>query len=71
MDNNDVVKRCRQALEQCGYNAEEIKFKVERKKEGIEDETGKKSIEIEKKMMRLNCQKNIVVFTLKKNFLVI
>lgn len=66
MDNNDVVKRCRQALEQCGYNAEEIKFKVERKKEGIEDETGKESIEIEKNNDEIKLPKKYSGIHIKK-----
>lgn len=48
MDNNDMVKRCRDVLKQCGYNPEQIKFKVERKNQEKQDQNDKEDIEIEK-----------------------
>lgn len=47
MDNNDIVKRCRGALEECGYNPEEVKFKVERKKEEKQDGNDREAEAIE------------------------
>jgi hypothetical protein len=36
---NDIVKRCRDILKQCGYNPDEIKFKVEWDNESYQKET--------------------------------
>lgn len=47
MDNNDIVKRCRDAVEQCGYNPEDIMFKVEWKKELQQTGNKDKTLEIE------------------------
>lgn len=70
MDNNDIVKRCRQALEQCGYNPEEIKFKVERRKEEKQDENCKESIEIEKNNDEMKLSRKYSSIHIKKDLFI-